>query len=176
MSNKNRNISIDCESDGPCPGMHSLVCFGAVIVEAGLQRTFYAELKPISDIYIPEALAISGFTREQHLKFPDPRDAMQNFEIWLNKNVEGRPVCWSDNNSYDMGFLNYYFWQQLGRNPFGWSSANLGSFYKGLRKDTYATFKHLRDTKHTHNPVDDAKGNAEALLKMQAMIMTGNFY
>ena len=168
-----RNIMLDIESDGPCPGMHSMICFGAVIVEAGLQRTFYAQLKPISEIYIPEALAISGFTREQTLKFPEPRDAMQNFEDWLEKNIEGRPIGWSDNNSYDFGFMNYYFWQQLGRNPFGWSSANLGSFYKGMERDLYCTFKHLRETKHTHNPVDDAKGNAEALLKMLARTKQG---
>lgn len=169
---------VDIESDGPCPGMHSMVCFGAVIVEAGLQRTFYAELKPISDIYIPEALAISGFSREETLKFPDPRDAMQNFEAWLTKNMDSgkRPILWSDNNGYDAAFINYYFWQQLGRNPFGWSSSNLGSFYKGLDRNMYSTFKHLRDTKHTHNPVDDAKGNAEALLKMQGMIKTGRTY
>jgi len=165
-----RNISIDCESDGPCPGMHSLICFGAVIVEAGLQRTFYAQLRPISEIYIPEALAISGFSREETLKFPEPRDAMQNFEIWLNKNIEGRPIMWSDNPGYDSQFLNYYFWQQLGRNPFGWSSAHIGSFYKGITGDVHKTFKHLRQTKHTHHPVDDAKGNAEALLKMFEMI------
>ena len=84
---KSRDVSVDVESDGPCPGMHSLVCFGAVVVEAGLQRTFYAELKPISEIYVPEALAISGFTREDHLKFPEPRDAIQNFELLLNKNI-----------------------------------------------------------------------------------------
>ncbi len=167
---------VDIESDGPCPGMHSMICFGAVIVEKGFQRTFYAELKPISEIYIPEALAISGFSREDTIKFPEPRDAMQNFEIWINKNVVGRPILWSDNNGYDAAFINYYFWQTLGRNPFGWSSANMGSFYKGLRKDTFATFKHLRETKHTHNPVDDAKGNAEALLKMQLMMKTGNVY
>ena len=169
---------VDIESDGPCPGMHSMVCFGAVIVEAGLQRTFYAELKPISDIYIPEALAISGFSRVETLKFPDPRDAMQNFEAWLTKNMDSgkRPILWSDNNGYDAAFINYYFWQQLGRNPFGWSSSNLGSFYKGLDRNMYSTFKHLRDTKHTHNPVDDAKGNAEALLKMQGMIKTGRTY
>lgn len=162
-----QNVMVDVESDGPCPGMHSMVCFGAVIVEAGLQRTFYAELKPISEIYIPEALAISGFNREQCMKFPDPRDAMQNFEIWLQKEIpDKRPIFWSDNNGYDFAFINYYFWQHLGRNPFGWSSANLGSFYKGLNRDLYSTFKHLRETKHTHNPVDDAKGNAEALLKM----------
>ena len=165
-----RNVVVDVESDGPCPGMHSLICFGAVIVEAGFQRTFYAQLKPISDIYIPEALAISGFTREETMKFPEPRDAMQNFEIWLNNNIDGRPILFSDNNGYDAAFINYYMWQQLGRNPFGWSSANIGSFYKGMRGDVHATFKHLRETKHTHHPVDDAKGNAEALLKMFNMI------
>ena len=61
----NQNVMIDIESDGPCPGMHSMICFGAVIVEAGLQRTFYATLKPISETYVPEALAISGFSREE---------------------------------------------------------------------------------------------------------------
>jgi DNA polymerase III alpha subunit (gram-positive type) len=173
---KARDISIDIEADGPCPGLYSMISFGAVIVEAGLQRTFYAELKPISDIFVPDALAVSGFTREQTMKFPDPRDAMQNFELWLNKNVEGRPIMWADNPSFDGQFINTYFWKYLGRNPLGWSAAGIGSFYKGLRKDLYATFKHLRNTKHTHNPVDDAKGNAEALLKMFDMIKTNNIY
>ncbi len=165
-----RNISVDIEADGPAPGIYSMVCFGAVIVEAGLQRTFYAELKPVSDIWLPDALAVSGFSREQTLKFPDPRDAMQNFEIWLNKNVEGRPILWADNNGFDAGFMNYYFWKFLGRNPFGWSSSNIGSLYKGVVGDPHAKFTHLRETKHTHNPVDDAKGNAEALMKIFTMM------
>jgi hypothetical protein len=169
-----QNVMVDIESDGPCPGMHSMICFGAVIVEPGFQKTFYAELKPVSDIYIPEALAISGFSREETLKFPEPRDAMQNFEAWLQKNIPGkRPIFWSDNNGYDFAFMNYYFWKELGRNPFGWSSSNLGSFWKGMNKDLYSTFKHMRETKHTHNPVDDAKGNAEALLKMFGMMPRG---
>lgn len=166
-----QNIVVDVESDGPCPGMHSLICFGAVIVEPGCQRSFYAQLKPISDVYIPEALAISGFSREDCMKFPEPRDAMQNFEAWLAKEIPGkRPILWSDNNGYDASFINYYFWQQLNRNPFGWSSANIGSFYKGIKGDLYSKFTHLRDTAHTHDPVDDARGNAEALLKMFAML------
>ena len=56
-----------------------------------------------------------------------------------------------------------------GANPFGNSSTNLGSLYKGMVKDTSQNFKHLRKTKHTHNPLDDARGNAEALLAMKAM-------
>jgi hypothetical protein len=34
-------------------------------------------------------------------------------------------------------------------------------------KDTFQSFKHLRQTPHTHNPLDDAKGNAEALIAMK---------
>jgi len=170
LNKKCRNVSVDIEADGPCPGIHSMISFGAVIVEPGLQRTFYAELKPISDIWVPEALGISGFTRAQTLKFPEPRDAMQNFEIWLSDNIEGRPILFSDNNGFDAAYINFYFWKFLNRNPFGWSSFNIGSFYKGIKGDTRAKFTHLRETKHTHNPVDDAKGNAEALLKMFEMI------
>jgi hypothetical protein len=54
----------------------------------------------------------------------------------------------------------------VGANPFGHSSQNLGSLYKGVVKDAFASFKHLRATKHTHHPVDDARGNAEALLRI----------
>ena len=57
-----------------------------------------------------------------------------------------------------------------GGNPFGFSSTNLGSLYKGLVKDTAPNFKHLRRTKHTHHPVDDAKGNAEALLTIAHLV------
>ena len=174
LNKKIRNVSVDVESDGPCPGMHSMICFGAVIVESGMQRTFYAQLKPVSTIYIPEALAISGFTRDETMKFPDPYDAMFNFETWLKDNIDGRPIGFSDNNSYDFGFLNYYFWKYLGRNPFGWSSSNIGSMYKGMVGNVHAKFTHLRDTQHTHHPVDDAKGNAEALLKMFAMMKGKN--
>jgi hypothetical protein len=34
-------------------------------------------------------------------------------------------------------------------------------------KDMFKNFKHLRKTAHTHHPVDDAKGNAEALITLK---------
>jgi hypothetical protein len=36
-------------------------------------------------------------------------------------------------------------------------------------KDMSKNFKHLRKTKHTHNPVDDVIGNPEALLEMKRL-------
>ncbi|VAW75996.1 Glycerol-3-phosphate ABC transporter, permease protein UgpE (TC 3.A.1.1.3) [hydrothermal vent metagenome] len=160
-------ISVDIESDGPIPGDYSMISVGAVIVEPGLERTFYGQLKPISDNFLPEALAISGHTREETLTFEDPVSVMQEFKQWINKNSKGKPFLISDNNGFDWSFLNWYFHHFLGENPFGHSSSNLGSLYKGMEKDFFTNFKHLRKTEHTHHPVDDAKGNAEALLHMK---------
>lgn len=160
-------IMVDVESDGPIPGDYSMICFGAVVVEDGLERTFYGQLRPISEKFIPEALAVSGFTREETMAFPDPAEIMRNFTAWLASVSKDRLLFIADNNGFDWSFINWYFHHFLGKNPFGFSSTNLGSLYKGMMKDTFVTFKHLRRTKHTHHPVDDAKGNAEALLTMK---------
>lgn len=158
---------IDVESDGPIPGDYSMVCFGAVVVEPGLERSFYGQLRPISDKFIPQALAVSGFSREQTLAFEEPALIMQRFADWLASVSRERLMFISDNNGFDWQFVNWYFHHFLGKNPFGFSSSNLGSLYKGMVKDTFQTFKHLRKTAHTHHPLDDAKGNAEALLTMK---------
>ena len=156
-------IMVDVEADGPIPGDFSLISFGAVIVEPQLDRTFYGQLRPISDAFVPEALAVSGFTREECLAFDDPKMVMEQFDAWLQANCKGRMMFVSDNNGFDWQFVNWYFHHFLGNNPFGFSSTNLGSLYKGMQKDTFVNFKHLRQTKHTHHPVDDARGNAEAV-------------
>jgi hypothetical protein len=158
---------IDIESDGPIPGDFSMISFGAVLMNENLDKTFYGQLKPISDNYIEEALQVSGFTRDETMKFEDPKTVMLNFEEWIKNNSKGRPFFISDNNGFDWMFVCWYFHHFIKRNPFGHSSQNLGSLYKGLVSDTFQNFKHLRKTKHTHNPVDDAKGNAEALITMK---------
>ncbi|WP_166822811.1 3'-5' exonuclease [Thalassoroseus pseudoceratinae] len=162
-------VMVDIESDGPIPGDYSMVCFGAVVVEPGLSRTFYGRLRPISEQFIPEALAVSGFSREECLAFDEPTTVMEKFRDWLSTLGKGRLMFISDNNGFDWQFINWYFHHFLGENPFGHSSQNLGSLYKGLAKDTFVNFKHLRKTLHTHDPVDDARGNAEALLQMKDM-------
>jgi hypothetical protein len=158
---------VDVESDGPIPNKYSMVCFGAVRVTETLDTTFYGRTKPISDLYVPEALAISGFSREEHLTFDDPETVMRSFNDWvLSNNGKGRPTLLSDNPAYDWSFINYYFHYYLGENPFGFSARRIGDLYCGLTKDMFGKWKHLRKTTHDHQPVNDAKGNAEALLAM----------
>jgi DNA polymerase III alpha subunit (gram-positive type) len=160
-------ISIDVEADGPIPMDYSMISFGAVIVEPSLTKTFYAQLQPISDKWIPAALEVCNFTREETLTFEEPQSVMRRFSDWIQTESIGRPFFIADNNGFDWQFINWYFHHFCGNNPFGHTSSNLGSLYKGLVKDTFVNFKHLRKTEHTHNALDDAMGNAEALLELK---------
>lgn len=165
-------IMVDIEADGPIPGDYSMIAFGAVVVEPQLDRTFYGQLTPISGKWVPEALAVSGFTRDETMTYPfrNPQIVMEGFANWLKENCKStKPMFIADNNGFDWQFINWYFHHFIGDNPFGFSSTNLGSLYKGMVKNTKLNFKHLRKTKHTHNPVDDARGNAEAMLEMEKM-------
>jgi DNA polymerase III epsilon subunit-like protein len=160
-------IMVDIESDGPIPGDYSMICFGAVAVEPGLERTFYGQLRPISEKFIPEALAVSGFTREQTLQFPEPATVMQNFAEWLRSISRDRLMFISDNNGFDWMFVCWYLHHFMGENIFGFSSRNINDIYHGLTKDSRSSFKKHRITKHDHNPENDARGNAEVLLYMR---------
>lgn len=164
-------VVVDVEADGKVPPRHSMVSFGAVIMEAGLARSFYGETAPISDLWQPEALVVSGKTRDQHLAMPLAQETMGQFTTWLAANCVGRPIFVSDNPAFDWQWINWYFEEFTGSNPFGHSARRIGDLYAGFMRDVTKSshFKRLRTTKHTHHPVDDARGNVEALLAMQAM-------
>ena len=162
-------IVVDVEADGPVPPLYSMVSFGAVVVEPSLQLAFKGEVRPISDRFEPAALAISGVSRESHLRFDEPGPVMERFAAWIEEVSKGRPVFCSDNLAFDWQFINYYFHAYLGRNPFGWSGRRIGDLYCGMMKDGYATWKHLRRSAHDHDPVNDARANTGVLLQLIEM-------
>lgn len=165
-------IVVDVESDGAIPHKYSMVCFGAVVVEPSLSKTFYGQTKPISAIYDPEALAVSGFSRTEHEAFEEPKAVMENFANWLASQSKGRPIFISDNPAFDWQWINWYFHTYLGKNSFGISARRIGDLYCGLKMDAGLNNEWklvLRKTKHDHNPVNDAIGNAEALLAIKEM-------
>lgn len=165
---------VDVEADGPAPGLHSMVSFGVVHVPEGkcLGEEFYAELAPVSDRYVPEALAVSGFTRVQHEAFQPPERAMTAFARWLAtvKGSDSRASFVSDNPAFDFAFMNYYLWRYVGDNPFGHSARRIGDFHAGLQRNFFARqdWRQLRRTRHSHNALEDARGNAEALIALIA--------
>lgn len=152
------------ETDGPALGLFSMVSFAAVKVDEDLKTTFFAKTKPISTKWLPDSLAISQISREEHLLYPDPEIAIRDFYSWIKQNSKGIQIFLSDNLAFDWSFLNYYLHAYVGENPFGFSGRRIGDIYSGLEKDLFAAsdWKKYRVTSHTHDPVDDAIGNAEA--------------
>jgi hypothetical protein len=69
-----------------------MVCFGAVLFDDALNRSFYGRTRPVSERFMPEALAVSGFSREEHLTFDDPKAVMEKLALWLDQHSKGRPV------------------------------------------------------------------------------------
>lgn len=88
---------------------------------------------------------------------------------WLRSHAGDRhPVFVSDNPAWDWQWIAGMFDRADLDNPFGHSARRLGDFWAGLHSDWTQTqsWKSLRKTKHTHNPVDDAMGNVEAFAEM----------
>lgn len=176
------HISIDVEANGPCPGIYSMLEIGAVAITEELDRIFYGNLKPVTEFYEQDALnAIGRYSHEETLSFMLPVKTMNIFFDWcqnlLLESGHKRLYFISDNAGFDWQFVNYYFHRYIGENPFGYSSISLTSLYKGIDRNMMSSFTHLRKTKHTHHPVDDAKGNAEAFLEMKKMgIKTGKLW
>ena len=165
-------IIVDVEADGPIPHKYSMVSFGAVVLDHSLSKTYYGQVRPISEEWIPEALAVSGISREEHLAFEEPVTEMISFRTWLTENSKGKPVFISDNLAFDWQWINYYFHYFLNENPFGFSGRRIADLYCGMKLNTGLTqeWKKLyRKTKHDHHPVNDAKGNAEVLLQMNKL-------
>lgn len=175
-------ISVDIEADGPVPGQYSMLSLGAVVVEPSLDRTFYATFRPLPHaMFSQDALAASGFTRKETQEFPDAYQGMYDFYHWLLKLKEEdkRLIFVSDNPIFDGMFVWHYFASQLGsqHNLFGFSGFSLTSFAKGWERDLTKNHKKHRVTKHSHNSLQDALGNAEALLwYMSNGLKTGSNY
>lgn len=181
-------ISVDIEADGPIPGPYSMVSFGMAV--AGRMtgktfkpvdpqaRTFYAELKPISDDHVPESLAVSGLDRETLIREGrEPAEAMKAAAAWIGE------VCGTDTPvlaafplSYDWMWMYWYFMRFAGASPFGYSRCiDLKTLYaaKAGVPIGWATKRqmpqHLLSLRpHTHNALDDAIEQAELLQNLMA--------
>ena len=126
----------------------------------------------LTDASIPQEEKLKRFL--QDAKRLNPKITLQE-KSWLNQFYGTRdfqPIFISDNLAFDWQWINFYFHTFYGRNPFGHSGRRIGDLYCGMMKDgglNQEWKRKYRKTKHTHNPVDDAKGNAEALLEFKKL-------
>lgn len=164
-----QHVVVDVESDGPASGLYSMVSF-AVVPIYNDANSFYSTIRPITTQYQQEALNVCKFTREQTMGFEEPEVVMARFKTWVD--ATGPLILWSDNPTFDGQWMNYYCHKYLGYNPFGFSGRRIGDLYSGLQRNLKASsdWKKLRTGTHSHNALDDARGNAGALRKILAMI------
>jgi hypothetical protein len=172
-------ISVDVEADGdPCP-IYSMVSFGAIVVQEDLYSapTFDGKVAPISNNWIPEALAVSGYSREEHVAFEAPEIVMPRFHEWLKAqaatSVDGRVMLISDNVAFDWQFINYYLHVYAGENIFGWSGRRIGDLYGGMMRSAMTSDRHwkrMAKTTEDHSPLNNARGNAEVLVEFKRLL------
>lgn len=163
MTKMKTYIMVDIESNGPIPGDYSMTSLGVVIVDEILDKTFKVNIKPISEKYDP---ARRNFADEKDAM--GAKEAMQKFKEWLGRNVSDTPVLVSDNNGFDWMFVCWYFWHFLGENPLGYSSQNISSLYKGLKKDLNIKIDSLRKRTLVHDALEDAIDNAKIFLELKS--------
>lgn len=173
-------FSVDIEADGPVPGPYSMSSFGAVAcaVRSGTwvsalnmsnpENQFYAELKPISENFVPEAAAVAGFNRRELIQHGQkPETAMTAFDRWIKERAAGvRPVFVGWPLSYDWMWIYWYLMQYNESSPFGHSSAIDMKTWYAARADAMLRTVGKREVKkrigvtsgvpHTHNALDDA--------------------
>jgi hypothetical protein len=174
-------VAVDVEADGPIPGPYSMISLG-MAVAGRPDLAFYTELRPISDRFVPQALAVSGLDRDRLLReAPPAEDAMRAAVAWVNGlRRTGRPVFLAAPAVWDGMFVHWYFVRFVGHSPFGstGSGVDLRSYWMGrtgcewvdTRKGKIKHALGLTDVAHTHHAGEDAAELAQvfdAALRMR---------
>jgi hypothetical protein len=114
-------FSADVETDEPIPGPFSILSFSLVFAGSfdgerfirpqDYNCSFYAELRPISEQFEPEALRVNGLDRERLCaEGRSPEEAMRDAAAWVaNVAGIGRPVLVAYPVSFDWSWLYWYF-------------------------------------------------------------------
>ena len=185
-------IAVDVEASGPTPANYSLLSIGASVVGQP-DRTFYRELKPTSRAYVKGAMKVGSLglrclddLRNHDIRYnphseffrPDlvldvlqakgvePKEAMSQFENWINKSSSGKkPILASDCDAFDGMFVHFYFDRFGVKNPFRYGGVNIDSMYRGFVRNPFAQ---IEDSEFwsgilSHNAMEDAVVQAKAL-------------
>src|ERR1051325_924873 len=108
-------VAVDVEADGPVPGPYSMLSIGMAVVGRE-DLSFYTELKPLSDEFVPEALKVCGLDRDKlRREAPAAEDAMQAAADWVESlRAHGRPVFLGAPAVWDGMFVHWYFMRFIG--------------------------------------------------------------
>lgn len=162
-------VSTDVETDGPIPGVYSMLSIG-------------------SAAFLPDKTLVSGFTANletlpEATEHPDtmkwwrsqpeawqaarqntqsPAQVMKNYVAWL-KALPGEPVFVAYPAAFDFMFVCWYLNRFTGENPFGWYALDIKTYAMAvLQIDFLDAVKRnmprrwFDNLPYTHKAMDDA--------------------
>jgi DNA polymerase III epsilon subunit-like protein len=163
-------VSVDVETAGPVPALHSLLSIGACLVDDP-EQGFYVELRPELAASRPEAVAVSGLSMDELARSGVPAaEAMAGFERWLGEVVPAghTAVLVAFNAPFDWMFVADAFERHLGRNPFGHSALDIKAYAMAVTGSTWADTsmrdlapRFLAGRELSHHALADARDQAE---------------
>jgi DNA polymerase III alpha subunit (gram-positive type) len=162
-------VSTDCETDGPIPGMNSMLSFASAAYTADkkLVGTFEANLELLEHA-APNPATMQWWQSQPEAwaacrkNVQPPEVAMKNYLEWL-KALPGKPVFVAYPAAFDFMFVYWYLMRFTGESPFSHSALDMKTLAMALLKKDYraATKKNMPeawfdDNTHTHKALDDA--------------------
>src|SRR5262245_11946081 len=162
-------VSTDVETDGPIPGVNSMLSFGsaAYLPDKTPISAFTANLETLPGAAADPKTMEWWETQPEAWKacredLQPPETAMQNYLAWL-KRLPGRPVFVGYPAAFDYMFVCWYLNRFTGENPFSHSALDIKTYAMAmLKKDFRDTVKRnmpknwFDDLPHTHKALDDA--------------------
>jgi DNA polymerase III alpha subunit (gram-positive type) len=162
-------VSTDCETDGPIPGINSMLSFGsaAYTSDKKLLTTFEANLELLDGASPNESTMNWWKTQPEawaaYRENPQtPEAAMKKYLEWL-KALPGKPVFVAYPVAFDFMFVYWYLIRFTGESPFSHSALDIKTLAMALLKTEYraSTKKNMPkqwfdSLPHTHKALDDA--------------------
>lgn len=162
-------VSTDCETDGPIPGVNSLLSFASVAYTADkkLIATFEINLELLEGA-MPNPATMAWWQTQPEAwaacrdNLQAPQVAMKTYLEWL-KALPGKPVFVAYPAAFDFMFIYWYLIRFTGESPFSHNALDMKTFAMALLKKGYrATMKKnmpgdwLDYEQHGRKALDDA--------------------
>jgi DNA polymerase III alpha subunit (gram-positive type) len=174
-------FSIDIETDGPCPGLNSMLSLGVVALcpVRGELGFFEDNLKLLPEAN-PNPKTMSEFWSQwpqqyaaTRVNVQDPADVFLRFDQWVNS-FDGVPVAVAFPAGFDFSWIWYYSNRFVGNCAFSFSCIDLktlawsilGGNYRHATKRRWPGHWFSSKLNHTHVAIEDAREQGVLFLNM----------
>lgn len=153
-------VSVDVEATGPTPANGELLSIGAVALTGSTNEgSWKVPSLDTSWVFEVNLMQVNGRTEPTTMKwwedFPGayathrqntvrPVEAMIAFEHWI-ESFGRKPIFIAWPAAFDFAFINSYFWQYRGDNPFGYSPVCMKNYALGMTRNIQGILGHREE-------------------------------